>query len=202
MPTRSDRRLILPLMLTLLAPPLPAAAGGDATSHPPTVTRISLALIHSSGDYGLESESRMQATVLKLSQQRGRTRFRVSLPHLQIDGTTANLYEDLTTGELVWLPDGHERRSGMGDLVFSLERTAWEKQDRGRRINLGGSLKLPTGDEEQGLGSGAIDTSLFARMRLATGSHLISGLIGYRSAGIRTSPITTTPGLPPSTANT
>ncbi|MEW8506538.1 MAG: DUF3187 family protein [Candidatus Thiodiazotropha sp.] len=53
------------------------------------------------------------------------------------------------------------RSSGIGDIVLSLSHLLETDNDSNRRIALHTSLKLPTGDADQLLGSGAMDLALW-----------------------------------------
>jgi hypothetical protein len=66
-------------------------------------------------------------------------------------------YESTEGGRLLI----NRRMSGLGDLVFSFSRTLDPDPDSGARLTLHGSLKLPTGDSERLLGSGAADLAVW-----------------------------------------
>ncbi|MEW8027370.1 MAG: DUF3187 family protein [Candidatus Thiodiazotropha sp.] len=78
--------------------------------------------------------------------------------------------EDWSRNRLVYRYENDEgeqvlvnrEKSGVGDLVLSLSHALDTDVDSGRRLALHASLKLPTGDSDALLGSGAVDLAFWA----------------------------------------
>jgi len=161
---------------------LSASAGLAATPHSQAKTAFTIAKIHSRGDYGLDADTTLNATVFKLSRRNREGGVSLALPYLSITGPATALYEDIDTGEL-FLVDIDEHRSGIGDMVMGFDRTVWEERRSSRKISLGASLKLPTGNEEKRLGNGAVDVSIFSNARTRIRQDIISAQLGYQLKG-------------------
>lgn len=73
--------------------------------------------------------------------------------------------------------------SGVGDVVLRAGRRLW--QDAQARLSLGGSLslKLATGDDDAGLGTGATDVGASVSVVRKSGNYSFTGLLGFVLTG-------------------
>ena len=147
------------------------------------ITTFSVAQLFSQGDYGLDVETKMSATVFKIAHRSRIWGASVSVPYLSITGPATAIYEDIDTGELFLVDIDDEQRSGIGDTVFSLDRVVWKNRRTGQKLSLGAAIKLPTGDKDQRLSSGKADGSFFAKGRIRKHRNILSGQLGYQVMG-------------------
>lgn len=71
-------------------------------------------------------------------------------------------------------PDGGPSESSVGDLLVSLKYSVQKETEGLPSIAVGGRVKIPTADDEEGLGSGEVDLGLFAAL-----DKDLSGVRGY-----------------------
>ena len=78
------------------------------------------------------------------------------------------LFIGLSPFKMVELPgdDGE----GFGDVTLGWRQRFWEQQDNGTSAAWMAYVKLPTADEDEGLGSGEVDGFLAGSLTMATGS--------------------------------
>jgi|GEM_PF-5050586 len=146
-------------------------------------TTINVSQLFSRGDYGLDVESTMHATVLQAAYRTPTWGTSISVPYLNITGPAIEVYEDIDTGELFLVDIDDDNRQGLGDTVISFDQVAWQKPREGKKLRLGASLKLPTGDEYRRLGNGKTNLSLFAKGRMRKRSTVYSAQLGYQFMG-------------------
>lgn len=163
------------ILLTALAPMFIRTALADSTT-------FSLAVLESNGHYGLETPTRMRASVFKISHRSRTGSVSLAIPYLDINGSASLLYEDIDTGEL-FLVDEDDHRAGLGDVIIKFDHKAWEDVIKDKRIDIGGSVKLATGDQENQLGSDTTDWSVFISARSWKKNNLLTGQIGYQISG-------------------
>ncbi|MCG7955211.1 MAG: transporter [Candidatus Thiodiazotropha endolucinida] len=150
---------------------------------PKSATTFTVSQIYSSGDYDLDVETEMHATLFKVAYRSRDWGGSLSLPYLDITGPATAIYEDIYTGELYLVDVDDENRSGIGDAVVSLDRTIWQNLRNRQKLSLGAAIKLPTGNEEKNLSSGESDISFFAKGHIRQEKMLFSGQMGYQIMG-------------------
>lgn len=148
----------------------------------PTIS-FSATQLFSRGDYGLDVDTEMHATIFKARYSTHQWGASISIPYLDITGPATGIYEDFDTGELFILTIDDDNRKGIGDTVVSLDRVIAHNNREGAKFRLGASIKLPTGDEYKRLGSGELDFSLFAKGRLRRRNSVFNAQVGYQVMG-------------------
>jgi hypothetical protein len=141
-------------------------AAGAAQAAEPTF-RFSTGVDYSSGDYGEREDTEVVYAPFTARATYGRWTFRATVPFLSITGPAdVIVIDEGAGGETGGAPGVGPRttRSGVGDTT--LAATYSMNRLRGTRayLDLSGRLRLPTGNEETGLGVGAIDTGLNAEL--------------------------------------
>lgn len=135
------------------------------------------------GDYGLDEKTDITSFSLAAKYETGRWVYRASLPYLHISGPSSVV----GSGEGgVTLPgQGGPRRSasGFGDLVLASSYLALHDRAAPFFLDLGAKLKLGTGDEAKGLGTGEEDFSLQAEAFKPYGALTPFATLGYRWYG-------------------
>lgn len=168
-------------MKRLLAALLAAAAGVAGAAEDARLT-ATVGAEYSKGDYGQDIETSIFAVSFTAKYEVGRWTLRASVPWLSIDGPSNVLVAD--SGGVV-LPGTGERRtdSGLGDLVLGAAYLVMVGPDAPFMLDLGGKVKLPTADEDKGLGTGETDYSLQAEAFKPMGAFTPFATLGYRSYG-------------------
>lgn len=73
--------------------------------------------------------------------------------------------------------------TGIGDIVVHGSRTVWESGNAGTGLNLGAAVKLATGDEDKGLGTGGTDYGGFVSASHEISGNIVSLMAGYTVTG-------------------
>ena len=145
---------------------------------------VSAGIDYSSGDYGGDEDTDVIAVPLSARLTMGNWAFRVSVPYLQVDGP-ADVADTLdggdggSTGTVV--REGTER--GFGDTTVSVEHTFRDIGGSHVYVELAARVRVPTGDEDKGLGVGETDYIAATEVGFSSsdGGAYISA--GYRFLG-------------------
>jgi outer membrane putative beta-barrel porin/alpha-amylase len=142
---RTGRSLSKALLLVLLF----SAAGGARAE-----TDLRFLPAYFTGDFGGDIPTDIAFAPLVLTVQSRRNEFRGTVPFLSIRTDQSVVF---IGGEVIPTGGGPQTESGLGDVI--LQDDYYFKQGSARAPWLYGSLriKLPTGDETKGLGSGKTD---------------------------------------------
>ncbi len=145
----------------LLVLALPGSAPSRAAEQPRWFT-AEFDLVFLTGDYGAAETTDLLYAPLILKSQGRRYAFTFTFPFLVVEGPPGLLIGDggvipidpNSTGEIV-------RRSGVGDLILKGEYF-FVAGDTSRRpwVSALGKIKIPTANEEKGLGTGEFDWSV------------------------------------------
>lgn len=169
-------------MEKMLAAALVAAVHATAVAQGGELT-ASAGVDYTRGDYGLDEKTQITAFLLAGKYETGRWTYRASLPYLRISGPSSVV----GSGEGgVTLPgQGGPRRSasGFGDLVLAASFLALHDRAGPFFLDVGAKVKLGTGDEAKGLGTGEEDLSLQAEAFKPYGGLTPFALLGYRWYG-------------------
>ena len=164
--------------LWLLLPFLSALACGVASAEEGE-WKLTTGVDYSSGDYNDASETTMLYVPLSASYKRGNWTGKISTGWLSIDGPGS-----VIDGGVV-LPGGGSDRSesGIADtwlaLTYALEALPTELG----YLNLTGKVKIPTADENKGLGTGEVDYALQADYLYVMGRLTPMFTAGYKFRG-------------------
>jgi hypothetical protein len=149
-------------------------------------TRLSFStgVDYTSGEYGGEETTEVISVPFGARLTVDDWTFRVSASYLHVTGP-ADISEDAETGESAGtiVRDGSEK--GIGDTTISAEWAIRRIADTDAYVELTGRVRLPTGDEERGLGTGAVDygTMVEAGVSSDIGGAYVAA--GYRFLGER-----------------
>ncbi len=132
---------------------------------------------YSVGDYGDPEDTAVWYEFVSARYVMSPLAFKVTVPFLEIDGP-ASVTDDGEVGG-----GGTSRMaSGIGDVsLLATYMFAWKPERI--YLDLMGRVRLPTGDEERGLGSGEVDTSLAATLTKEFQSLTTYVEAGYRFLG-------------------
>lgn len=138
----------------------------------------------SSGAYGGEIATTMSYIPLTLRYDSERWRAKVTLPWLQIRGPATAVVTDGGVVSTDSGAQGEESASGAGDLTLGLtHKLPALGGGHNHFVDIGLTLKLPTADADQGLGSGATDLSMQIDYTLATQGWMPFASLGYKRFG-------------------
>ena len=138
-----------------LAAAVPGLAQADAW-------RVSGGLDYTSGMYGEARETQVLAVPMSAKYINGNLTFRAAIPYLFVDGpANVAVLDDGETGgggDVVGLPGvRRQSRSGFGDTTLSATYSFNRIGGTRTYEDVTGKVRVPTGDESAGLGTGATD---------------------------------------------
>jgi len=169
--------LLLAVITALAAAAAPAAEPAESSS--PGSFKLSVGTEFTTGEYG--GDRSVDELYLPLTgwYRSGRMSLRLTVPYLRVDAPAGTIVEG--PGGQPIPGDGPDvTESGLGDVVLGMTfRDAWKNRDGDLALDLGGSVKLGTADDDKGLGTGKADFTLQADLvRLLPGFTAI-GSLGY-----------------------
>ena len=135
---------------------------------------------YSSGTYGESARTQIVSIPLTARYDKEAWTFKAVVPYLRISGDS-----DVVPGAgRVERRRARDSRvvSGMGDSTVSATYTLYGTGNRSG-IGLGGRLKLASGDEEQGLGTGSNDVSFQVEGFQTVERNTVFGAVGYTMFG-------------------
>lgn len=144
-----------------------AIAFSVGAAHAETTYSVASGVDFSSGDYGGASDTEVISVPLVFRVTNGKWAFRASTSYLQIDGPADVADVDAGAGDGTGgtggsggtpVRSGTER--GIGDTNLSLSRTFRHVGGSDAYIETTARVRLPTGDEDSGLGVGTTDYQL------------------------------------------
>jgi hypothetical protein len=139
---------------------------------------------YSSGEYGGEETTEVTSIPFGVRLTVDDWTFRASTSYLNVTGP-ADISEDGETGEGsgVVVREGTER--GQGDTTISVERAFRRIGGTDAYVEVSARARLPTGDEERGLGVGAVDYGLVTEVGVSGDDGGVYVSAGYRFLGER-----------------
>jgi hypothetical protein len=143
-----------------------------------------VSLTYLNGDYGTDETTKMVYLPLTVRRYFERSDVSVTIPYLSVDTTGAQV---IIAGQVQTVGEGSdvpERESGLGDIVLKGNYYLTEQSGPWPYLDLTAKLKVPTADEEKGLGTGEFDfgVGLDASYRLNV-VHLLLADIAYAFVG-------------------
>lgn len=139
---------------------------------------------YSSGEYGGEETTEVISAPFGVRLTVDDWTFRASSSYLHITGP-ADVSEDGETseGSGVVVREGTEK--GLGDTTVSIERAFRRIGGTNAYVEVSARARLPTGDEERGLGVGAVDYGLVSEVGFSSSDGGVYVSAGYRFLGQR-----------------
>ena len=146
---------------------------------------VGTGLHYSTGTYGTSTQTQILSIPFTARYDSDVWTFKLYVPYLEINGDSRVIPGFGPSGDngSRKRPAGQRTRaSGMGDSTVS---ATYNVYGAGSRSGLGltGKLKLASGDEEQGLGTGSNDVSLQADVFQQVDRNTLFGLLGYTIFG-------------------
>ena len=150
---------------------------------------------YSKGDYGRTQDTEILYSSLATKVSYGSWSAKVTVPYLHIKGSAAVLGGGDTVivcddnsgpgkggGCPAVDPNAVVTREGLGDIIGGLTYTI-DLKDYGLYLDFTGKIKLPTADEDKGLGTGETDYTIQVDATKMFGSAYIFGGVGRRFIG-------------------
>jgi hypothetical protein len=167
-PLRSRLRLALICCAALFAA-RPAHAGS---------VDVSLSSHYSTGDYGGDDSIDIVYVPLEIRYELGLWEVKGLLSWLRVSGGSAVVE---TPGGPVTTKNGTS--SGFGDMILEVRRSFEPLAQLAPWITLGGRLKIPTADEDDGLGTGNVDFTPGVELAQRYGRWTPFLTVGFRILG-------------------
>ena len=168
--------LVLAVLLTA-----PAALAGEPITRAfaPENFQLSVGTEFTTGKYG--GDRSVDEFYLPVTgwYRTDRIALRLTVPYLQVDGPAGTIVEG--PGGQPIPGDGPDvTESGLGDVVLGMTvYDVWMNGDGDLALDLGGSLKFGTADEDTGLGTGQTDFTLQADLVKFLPTFTAIGSVGY-----------------------
>ena len=174
----TDAGALLLAALTVLAAAT-APAEEPARASPPGSFQLSVGTEFASGEYGGDRSVDELYVPLTGWYRSGRMSLRLTVPYLRVDAPEGTVIEG--PGGQPIPGDGPDvTESGLGDVVLGMTLyDAWTNRDGDLALDLGGSVKLGTADEDKGLGTGQTDFTLQADLVRRLPGFTAIGSVGY-----------------------
>ena len=164
------------------------AALGLAPNHAPAADgtwALGSGVHYSRGDYGGPTETRILSVPLNLRYDREPWIVRLTVPYLRISGESDVLpgLGRVARGNRGGAATTSSSASGLGDSTLAATYAAYYNAASRSGLDLTGKLKLATGDESEGLGTGSNDVSLQVDAYRALERFTPFGSFGYTVFG-------------------
>lgn len=144
----------------------------------------------SSGDYGSEGDTEITYIPVNLKYQNDDFALKLTVPYIKMSSEDSSV---VGGGSNTVVLDSDEStttetttESGLGDIVFKGTYFLYEGDENDPlmpMIDLSAKIKLPTADEEKGLGTGETDYALESDFTWFTDDFAIFTTIGYKFMG-------------------
>ena len=146
---------------------------------------VSIGGEYTSGDYGGGGDMDVFYAPVALGLDAGDWSIRASVPYLNLSGPGIFLGEDLPLVRDARAPirQANEDVSGFGDLNLRITKTTRLDDEGEWELDLTGRVKLPTADQDEGLGTGEADFSASADLIRHVGVWSVFAGGGYRLNG-------------------
>ena len=175
--TLSQRFLASMAIMTSLGVPLACAEEPVATSR-----GVSIGAYFASGTYGANAETEIRYFPVSYEASFGKWSLSMMLPYLEVTGLGNVL---VNVGEVTRAVAGIERTTsgGVGDVIATAIYRLEPQSVTAPFIDLRLDMKLPTADEDRGLGTGEVDYSLQLDFSKNVGDGSAFATIGFSFRG-------------------
>jgi hypothetical protein len=137
----------------------------------------SAGIYYSRGLYGEDQPTRIRYAPFSHEISTGPWRAKVTLPRVEISGPGNVL---VNVGNVGRVGDQLVSESGIGDVLLSLKYELPATSYQQPFFDIGMEIKLPTADEDKGLGTGKIDSSLQLDIYQLVGSVTFFGSLAWK----------------------
>jgi hypothetical protein len=163
---------------------LAAAAGcfivaGSAAAQ----TSVGVGVEYTTGNYGATESTETLYMPFVLKHETGPWILKATLPYLRLSGPGNVVGGGPDRIVVPGLESERRTESGLGDIVASAFYNIMDERKGGLGVDLGFKIKLPTADEQKGLGTGEADYAFQLDFFRPFGATTLFGSVGYRIYG-------------------
>lgn len=158
------------------------ASAQDAAQPEPGKWRVSAGFDYSKGDYGDDEDTKIVAIPMSVSYAKFPWTGKLSIPYLEIDGPGV-VVGGADGRTIVEGAGGTTESSGLGDTVASLMYSFDTWSENAPYVDVTAKVKIPTGDEDEDLGTGAFDYRAQVDLAQPMGDWMPYGTLGYQVFG-------------------
>lgn len=163
---------VLAWLPALLIAPAVFAADGELSA--------GAGIDYSKGDYGTGSETKILSIPFMARYDNDPWKLKATVPYLRVTGQGDVIPGIGRNGRG---QRGETTESGIGDTVLAATYGALYEPQSKFGLDLTAKLKLPTGDENRGLGTGSVDETLQAELYKSLDRLTVFGTFGYTFFG-------------------
>ncbi|MDP6536607.1 MAG: transporter [Gammaproteobacteria bacterium] len=156
--------------------------GVDGQQQPPLNHALSIGAYYAKGDYGELLDTTIHFFPVTYSLDRGNWGFQLMVPQIRIEGL-GNVLVNIGGLNRAVTATQVSTSSGIGDSVATLVYRFDPISASAPFVELRLDAKLPTADEEKGLGTGEADYSIQADLSQYFGTAMIFATLGYNFRG-------------------
>ena len=162
-----------------------AAAGGLLLAGSAAAqTSVGVGVEYTTGKFGASENTDTVYVPLVVKHETGKWIFRGTIPYLRISGPGNVIGGGPDRVVVPGLDTGRRTETGLGDIVLSGFYNIKDERSGGFGVDLGAKVKLPTADEQKGLGTGETDYAFQADFFMPLGGPTtLFGSLGYRIYG-------------------
>jgi hypothetical protein len=135
---------------------------------------------YSEGTYGTGSETKILSIPFMVRYDNDPWKLKATIPYLRVTGQ-GNVIPGV--GRTNRGQRGETTESGIGDMVLAATYSALDEPRAPFGLDLTAKLKLPTGDEQRGLGTGSVDETVQVEIYKSIDRLTIFGALGYTNFG-------------------
>lgn len=151
------------------------ALSATAQSLPPRPWEVSAGLTYVTGDYGLNADTDVWVQTTSLSHDQDAWKFTATVPVIRLSGPSSIIGD-------VGRP-GTSSVTGLGDVSVAAAYKIIDPATGTSDFDFTTRLKLPTADENKGLGTGETDVNLELNYHRTAGATTPFATLGYRFLG-------------------
>src|SRR5262245_25206745 len=152
---------------------------GTATAQ----TSVGVGVEYTTGKYGATQSTDQLYVPFVVKHETGLWIFKATVPYLRVSGPGNVIGAGPDRIVSPGVDDARRTESGLGDVVASAFYNVLDERKGGLGIDLGFKIKLPTADEQKGLGTGETDYAFQADFFKPFGATTLFGSVGYRIYG-------------------
>ena len=163
---------------------LAAAAGGFLLAGSAAAqTSVGVGVEYTTGKYGAAESTDQLYIPFVFKHETGPWIFKATVPYLHVSGPGNVIGVGPDRIVVPGLESTRRTESGLGDIVVSAFYNILDERKGGLGVDLGVKVKLPTADEQKGLGTGKTDYAFQADFFKPFGATTLFGTVGYRIYG-------------------
>lgn len=168
------------LLLSTVA--MSPAADQAVAAYDSPVVHFDAGLNYSRGDYGLSEDTEIFLGLVTATAETAAWRLQALAPFINIDGPAAVIAGGAQGTGVPGRPNTGSA-TGLGDVTLGATYKFGAVFGNNTTVDVGAQLKLPTGSESRGLGTGETDAYFQADFRHPLGNLTPFATLGYRFLG-------------------